>query len=69
MKASVGDHIDVRGSHVGNEGRQGEVLDVRGPEGAPPYLVRWSDGHEGLFFPGPDATIAHKPASSAQPVP
>lgn len=69
MKASVGDHIDVRGAHVGNEGRQGEVLDVRGPDGTPPYLVRWSDGHEGLFFPGPDATIAHKPASPAQPVP
>ena len=68
MKASVGDHIDVRGQHVGDEDRQGEVLDVRGPEGAPPYLVRWSDGHEGLFFPGPDATVAHKPVSPTQPV-
>jgi len=31
---------------------------VRGPEGKPPYLVRWADtGHEALVFPGPDAVI------------
>lgn len=24
----------------------------------PPYQVRWGDnGHESLFFPGPDATV------------
>jgi len=60
MKASVGDRIDVRGRHAGEGGRWGQILDVRGPDGSPPYLVRWSDGHEGLFFPGPDAAIERR---------
>ena len=38
----------------------GEVLEVRGPEGEPPYVVRWEeDGHEALFFPGSDASVQH----------
>ncbi len=59
MKASVGDHIEIRATHVGETRRQGEVLEVRQADGAPPYLVRWSDGPEGLFFPGPDAVLVH----------
>lgn len=60
MKAAVGDRIIVRSMHVGEPDRDGEVLEVRGRDGAPPYLVRWSDdGHEGLFFPGPDTQIHH----------
>ena len=39
--------------------RRGEVLEVRGPHGEPPYLVRWADGHECLMFPGPDAHVDH----------
>jgi hypothetical protein len=36
------------------------VLEVRGSDGGPPFLVRWSDtGHEALVFPGPDAEIRH----------
>ena len=41
--------------------REGEVVEVRGADGAPPYVVRWSDGHEGLVFPGPDAHIVPSP--------
>jgi len=67
VKASVGDRIDIRGQHVGEEGRHGEVVDVRGPDGAPPYVVHWSDGHEGLFFPGPDAAVEHLAAGPSQP--
>jgi len=59
VKARVGDRIDIRGKHVGEGARQGEIVDVRGADGDPPYVVRWSDGHEGLFFPGPDAVIEH----------
>ncbi|MDA8301598.1 MAG: DUF1918 domain-containing protein [Actinomycetota bacterium] len=65
MKASVGDHIEVPGEKVGEGGRSGEVMEVRGPDGAPPYLVRWSDGHEGLYFPGPDAVVQHMTSSGA----
>ena len=39
----------------------GEVLEVHGEGGAPPYVVRWADGHEGLMFPGPDAHVVPKP--------
>jgi hypothetical protein len=60
MKASVGDRLMVNAAHVDGPVRDGEVLEVRGPNGEPPYLVRWSDGHEGLVFPGPDALVQHK---------
>jgi hypothetical protein len=60
MKASVGDRIVVRGHQVGEHERDGEVLEVHGPDGAPPYLVRWSsDGDTGLVYPGSDVAIEH----------
>jgi hypothetical protein len=67
VKASLGDRIDIRGQHVGEGGRQGEIVEVRGADGAPPYVVRWSDGHEGLLFPGPDATVEHVATGHAHP--
>jgi hypothetical protein len=40
--------------------RDAEILEVRGEDGGPPYVVRWEDsGHEALVFPGPDATVQH----------
>jgi Domain of unknown function (DUF1918) len=42
---------------VGQADRVGRIVEVRGPGGAPPYVVRFEDGHEGLVFPGPDAVI------------
>ncbi len=63
MQAAVGDHLVVHGTHVDDKERDGEVLEVRGTSGGPPYLVRWADsGQEALVFPGPDAQIRH-PAS------
>ncbi len=59
MKAAVGDRLVLHSTHVDGPVRDGEVIEVRGPNGDPPYLVRWSDGHEGLVFPGPDASIKH----------
>ena len=57
MKAVVGDRLVVNATHVDGPVRDGEVIEVRGDRGDPPYVVRWSDGHEGLYFPGPDAAI------------
>ena len=58
MRARVGDRIVIRGHRVGEPDRDGEVIEVRGADGAPPYIVRWSsDGHEALFMPGSDAVI------------
>jgi Domain of unknown function (DUF1918) len=59
MKAVVGDWIGVSGRHVGDEDREGEVVEVLGAEGSPPYRVRWLDGHEDIFFPGSDAFVDH----------
>ena len=60
MQATRGDRIIIRGHRVGEPDRDGEVLDVRGEDGGPPYVVRWEDsGHETLFFPGSDATVQH----------
>lgn len=60
MKASAGDRIVIEGHHTDEPPRDCEVLDVRGSDGTPPYLVRWGDtGHEALFFPGSDAEVHH----------
>jgi hypothetical protein len=59
MEAKVGDRLVVESNKVGQARKVGEVLEVRGANGEPPYLVRWNDGHEGLMFPGPDAHVDH----------
>jgi hypothetical protein len=65
VEANIGDHIRIQSQHVGETGRFGEVIEVRGDAGSPPYVVRWTDGHEGLFFPGPDALVEHSPAAAS----
>ncbi len=57
MRASAGDHLHVHARIVGQQDQIGEIVEVRGPEGAPPYLVRYPDGHETLMYPGPDAVV------------
>jgi hypothetical protein len=57
MKAQKGDRIILAGEQVDRPTRDGEVLEVRGADGGPPYLVRWSDGHEGLLYPGPGSVL------------
>ena len=57
MHANVGDRLVVESARVDSPRREGEVLEVRGADGGPPYVVKWSDGHEGLMFPGPDAHV------------
>ncbi|HEY8524084.1 MAG TPA: DUF1918 domain-containing protein [Acidimicrobiales bacterium] len=60
MHASVGDTLVVEGRRQGHPRRTGRVLEVRGRDGGPPYLVQWDDSpHPVLFFPGSDARIEH----------
>ncbi len=70
MRATVGDRLHVHGKTVGQHDQMGEIIEVRGPNGAPPYLVRFSDGHTRLVFPGPDAVVEHpedaQPEAAAQ---
>ena len=63
MQALVGDRLHVHSRVVGVEERLGEILEVRGREGAPPYLVRFVDGHEGLVYPGPDCLVESRTTS------
>ena len=63
MEAKVGEKLILTSHHVGEPDRSGEILEVRGDHGAPPYLVRFDDGHEGLVYPGADAVIQHPEAS------
>lgn len=60
MHAAVGDTIAVPGRAVGEAGRRGEVIDIRGDGGAPPYVVRWEDGHESVCFPGAESRVSHE---------
>ena len=59
MHATRGDRLVIQGNHVGEPLRDGEIIEVRGKDGAPPYLVRWEDGHEGLCYPPPEAKLQH----------
>ncbi len=57
MQASIGDRLHVHSNAVGVADRVGEIIEVRGESGGPPYRVRFADGHETLCFPGPDCVI------------
>lgn len=59
MQAAIGDRFHVRGNIVGQPERSGEIIEVRGAGGEPPYLVQFEDQHIALVFPGPDAVIEH----------
>ena len=52
MRAAVGDRLLVHGRTVGASDQTSEIIEVRGPDGTPPYLVRHPDGQEALVFPG-----------------
>jgi hypothetical protein len=57
MQANIGDTIVMSiGGGQGDEHR-GEIVEVRGESGQPPYVVRFADGRETLVFPGPDCTV------------
>jgi hypothetical protein len=58
MKAKVGDRLIMLGTHVGDAHRVGIIIELRNPEGDPPYVVKWLDtGHEAFVYPGTDARV------------
>ena len=57
MQARVGDRLCVHSRTVGRAEHRVEIIEVRGTDGEPPYLVRYADGHEAVVFPGPDAVV------------
>lgn len=56
--ASPGDRLVVTAHHLGGPERDAEILEVRGEDGGPPFLVRWQDsGRVSLLYPGSDARV------------
>jgi hypothetical protein len=58
MKAVPGDWLMIEGTHLNDRKRHGLILEIRGPDGSPPYLVRWDDGDaETVVVPSSGAHI------------
>ena len=57
MHADPGDHIVIDTTTLDAARRSGEVLEVIGEGERRHYRVRWQDGHESVYFPGPDARV------------
>ena len=57
MHANRGDQIVVETAVLAAARRRGEVLEVIGEGQRERYRVRWADGHESVYFPGPDARV------------
>jgi hypothetical protein len=70
LHATAGDRLVIQS--LRGPVRDAEILEVRHPDGTPPYTVRWSDtGHEALVYPGADAFVQHfnhrDPSQEASP--
>ncbi|HEU0024175.1 MAG TPA: DUF1918 domain-containing protein [Thermoleophilaceae bacterium] len=60
LRAAPGDRLVISSHHTGELERDGEILEVLGDDGAPPYVVRWEDdGHVSRLYPGSDAHVQH----------
>jgi hypothetical protein len=64
MQATVGDRLHLHSNTVGDPERVVEIIEVRGANGGPPYVVRYPDGRETLIFPGPDSVVEHAQSGS-----
>ena len=69
MRAKPGDRIILAGELVDQPTRAGEVIEARGGDGGPPYVVRWEDGHTSTMFPGPGAVLRVAEGASTPPEP
>jgi hypothetical protein len=65
MRAAVGDRLHFQGNAVGVAEHTAVVVEARGKDGGPPYLVRYDNGHETVVFPGPDMWIEHHEDASS----
>jgi Domain of unknown function (DUF1918) len=63
MHAEVGDTLTVKAVNQGEAGPARHDHKVHGATGEPPYLVRWHDDHESLFFTAAGTVVEPHPAS------
>jgi len=66
MRAAIGDTLHIHTNHLGTVEDLAEILEVRGSDGAPPYLVQFKDGRKRLLFPGPDTVIESSTAAAVE---
>ena len=66
MQARVGDRLRVHGHTVGHADHSVEIVEVRGADGGPPFVVRYADGHTAVVVPGPDAVVERRPESATE---
>ena len=58
MELQVGDRLVINSRHVGEPAREGEIVEVIAAESPGRRCrVRWTDGHESVVVPGPDAVV------------
>lgn len=58
LRAAVGDTLVIQATGQDGIPRTGEIIAVIGPDGSPPYRVRWLVGeYESLIMPGPGAHV------------
>jgi hypothetical protein len=57
MQAATGDKIVIETQTLDTPKRQGEVVEVIGEGDNKHYRVRWQDGHESIYYPGPNAHV------------
>jgi hypothetical protein len=60
MEAHQGDQVVVEGTKIGQTRRSGQVVKVEGTMDHRRLWVRWEDGHESLFVPGPDTRVEER---------
>ncbi|MGV0836421.1 DUF1918 domain-containing protein [Mycolicibacterium thermoresistibile] len=58
MQGKVGDWLVIKGTTTDQPEQRGEIIEVRGADGAPPYVVRWlRTDSVATVYPGPDALV------------
>ena len=57
MHAKQGDQIVIETQTLDALRRHGEVIEVIGQGEREHYRIRWQDGNESIYFPGPAARV------------
>jgi hypothetical protein len=57
MRARQADQIVIDTTTLDGLRRRGQVIEVIGQGEREHYRIRWQDGHESVYFPGPDARV------------
>ncbi|MGW5875292.1 DUF1918 domain-containing protein [Nocardiopsis terrae] len=57
MRATAGDRLHTHGVTSSKGEHDAEIIEVRGADNGPPYLVRFADGEERVIYPGPETVV------------